>query len=850
MKRSTIVLIPSFFVIGLTLGIITILNVGEDAERALTVYDKQLREDVDQGLRNQVEAAVSLLGAINGRIEGGEISANRGRELAASLLRSMRYNLNGRQDGYFAVDSYDGDCIVLYGSYFERTNWNKYRDERIPAGQKMVIATGRSSGGGFSDYWFPQKAGSDLIPIHSYSLAFEPFHWVVSTGAYPEKIKALIEKRKLEITAVYRNRLAMSVAIILFALVVSLLILIRWISEGREHVRFQHTSLEERKALVAAAEAANETKSRFLAAMSHEIRTPLNAIIGSSQIVQMSDSEQKRGEFLGVIQSSARLLLALINDILDVIKINDGKLVLKAVPFDVRELVDSIVKAMEPDASRKGIALSLKVSNNVPRHLLGDSLRLQQILANLCGNAIKFTEAGAIEVSISAETPLSDCAVLRFNIRDTGIGITAEQKAKLFEPFYQADSMSTRRYGGTGLGLTICRSLVELMGGEIGMDSEFGKGSVFWFTARFGVMDPASETVVAATGESYGNYLAGIRILLVEDNEVNVLVEREMLTISDAEVRVAKSGEEALREIGEAKFDAVLMDLHMPGMNGYELAGEVRKLPGHSQLPIIALTADDQAQDKARLAAAGINDYILKPFAFSDLLGILNRWVKGGKGEGVTHPGAGSGKPMAGGETGNAETLEIEGIDTKLGLKRALGKEPLYRNMLEAFAKTQAKTIERVDSAIERRDAKDALLAVHTVKGAAGNIGAESLTKAAAALETALRGGPIESAAEANVAFARELRRVLASLAAGASAEGRPAAPDQPESRGISSIDNLEKLLVAGSADCLDAVDRLDLAIVNSQTAGLYSRLREETQRFDTDAALDTLRRLRDELSL
>jgi signal transduction histidine kinase/CheY-like chemotaxis protein/HPt (histidine-containing phosphotransfer) domain-containing protein len=860
MKKTTIIFVISFLVFGVALSMITIIDTWADAKKALAAYEKELRADLDQKMKCEVETAVGLLKAVSDKIDNGEIAASQGRALAADLLRSTHFSLNGDEQGYFGVDDYEGSSLVLQGSHFEGRNWYDYQDLQIKDGAERLIAAGLAPGGGFTDYWFPSDNKSGLKPKRSYSLAFEPFRWVVGTGVSTEEIDRLVEQRKAEMIAIYHNRFAVSAGIILLALTASLLIILRRIREAREYQEFQNAALLEKKALVSAAEQANETKSQFLATMSHEIRTPLNAIIGSAQVLQMPVNEKKGEIFLENILNSAKYLLALVNDSLDVLKINTGNMHLESAPFDLYELLDSVVATMRSEAKMKHIELRMYISNDVPRNLSGDSLRLLQIVVNLCGNAIKFTSSGEVEVSVSSERLLSDRALLRFKVRDTGIGIAKSQIASLFKPFSQVDPMITREYGGTGLGLSICKSLVKLMGGEIGVESEPGKGSDFFFTAWFETMNTVAEPAVVASGGQSKINLVGSKILLVEDNEVNVLVEKEMLEIAGLEVRVAYSGEEALYTVAESEFDAILMDLHMPGMSGYEIATAIRKSPVRSDLPIIVLTADDQVQDRTRLLANGMNDYLLKPFNYSDLLSILNKWISAKKEESASQTAEPEGLPNPIRAEGKMESLALDGIDTNLGLKRAIGKESLYRSMLCAFYRNQSRAMERLDTAIGSGDEKDSFLVVHTIKGAAANIGAEALRQAASVLEAALQKGLGAVKEEMIVDFRREHKRVLTSLATiGPDKEKTdmkadreiPTDPLPPESAADLAplFDELEKLFAAGSTDSLGAVERLAARLTEPKAIELCSRLREEVANFDTDAALTTLHRIRGEVS-
>lgn len=382
------------------------------------------------------------------------------------------------------------------------------------------------------------------------------------------------------------------------------------------------------------AETANIAKSAFLANMSHEIRTPMNGIIGMADILRREGVSAQQANRLDNIDASARHLLSIINDILDLSKIEAGKLELEEEPVLISSLLANVSSILAERAKAKGIHLLIE-NSHLPYHLLGDPTRLQQAVLNYATNAVKFTEKGSVTLRTLVQEETTDTVRLRFEVTDTGIGITPETLSKLFSPFEQADNSMTRKYGGTGLGLAITRSLVELMGGEVGANSRVGMGSTFWFTVTLKKMAerreadwPESTAPADAEAELRQRY-SGRRILVVDDEPINREVALVQLEAVDLVADTAEDGVEAVTLAQKHAYAAILMDMQIPNLNGVDASRQIRQLPPYRNTPIIAMTANAFAEDKARCIEAGMNDFLLKPFKpdalFATLLRALNR---------------------------------------------------------------------------------------------------------------------------------------------------------------------------------------------------------------------------------
>lgn len=512
------------------------------------------------------------------------------------------------------------------------------------------------------------------------------------------------------------------------------------------------------------AEAASLAKSQFLANMSHEIRTPMNGVLGMAELLLRCSLGDKERHLSESIHRSGTVLLAIINDILDFSKIEAGKLQLETTPFEVRRTVQEAVDLSAPAAQKKQLKLSWKIDSNIPAYLLGDPTRLRQILVNLVGNAVKFTEQGLIEVSVMLEGQQGEQYGLSVSVRDTGIGISPEAQTHIFEAFSQADGSTTRKYGGTGLGLAIVKQLVTLMGGDIELRSSPGEGSWFRFTAYFKRCDPIEKPMPSPAVQSSGHSQStdhrvpsptDLRILLVEDNPVNREVACGMLEALNCRIDMAENGREAVTALQTTEYALVFMDCQMPEMDGFTATRLIREReanadqsrsdlasPARRRVPIVALTAHAMQGDRELCLAAGMDDYLTKPFTLSQLEHVLTRWVRKNdmakiSGESAlsmpTRKPMGGDQPSLAPKEGGHNGIAVEPViidQSALAAIRALqrpGHPDILARIVSQYIETSREIVDRIRRAVAEKDAAELRASAHRLKSSSAQLGAVAL---------------------------------------------------------------------------------------------------------------------------
>ena len=595
------------------------------------------------------------------------------------------------------------------------------------------------------------------------------------------------------------------------------------------------------------AEQASRAKSEFLANMSHEIRTPMNAVIGLAFLLGKTRLNDEQADLLAKLKLGSKSLLLVLNNVLDLSKIEAGELIVERRAFDLRVLLSELPEVLAVQAQAKGIAFEIDSAGDLPAALEGDATRLHQILTNLLSNAIKFTERGGVSLRVRRLADTSSHVTLRFAVQDTGIGIAAEVQAQLFAPFAQADASITRRFGGTGLGLSIVKRLVGLMGGEVHLDSTPGVGSEFSVTLQFPLASLEELDRPEAGSIEPGDYiLPGVRVLLVDDSDINLEVTRRILESEGAQVRVASNGQQAvdLLEAEPQAVDVVLMDVQMPVLDGYDATRRIRTQLHLEDLPIIALTAGALSSDRQRSSEAGMDDYIIKPFDAQQLMRSVLRHVR-------LPTFAHASKPV---EARNAAAQphaawpEIDGIDSEDARERLNNDFELFRSMLKRLLG------EFADVALPDEGADAGALAIHAgrmhkLRGSAGLLGAKSIQRLAGEAEAASVCGDVALAGPLAEDLGSELRRLRQSAEPAFHARQAPVEEAMVQGGDPLEMDALAELVDLLRQQRLSAMDRfkaLSPQLCGYLGQGDYKRVQEHLDGLRFGDAADMLEAARE----
>jgi signal transduction histidine kinase/HPt (histidine-containing phosphotransfer) domain-containing protein len=600
-----------------------------------------------------------------------------------------------------------------------------------------------------ADYALPTFDGMEALALCRALYPERPFIFVTGAVGEERAIETLKSGATDYVLKTRLSRLGMAVR--------------RAVAEA-DDVAARKRALEQLNAAKAAAESANLAKSRFLANISHELRTPMNAILGMIDIALPKVSDAVVQDCLQTAKESADLLLTLLNDLLDSAKIESGKLDLESAPFSLRKMLDQMSRVFAMRANEKGLTFRCHVQDVVPDLLMGDRLRLQQVLFNLAGNAVKFTEAGGVEIGVRCRSR-DRAACLEFEVRDTGIGIPPDHLDQLFQPFVQGDASMARRFGGSGLGLSICKSLVQLMDGDIRVESAPRAGTVFFFTVCLPLAEGLHGDAQRAAATA-ADTCAPLHVLLVEDNIANQKLANYILRERGHRVDIADDGKEAVRITEQIQYDVVLMDVQMPVMNGLDAAAAIRdREKDGRRVPIIAMTAHATPSDRDRCMAAGMDGYLCKPVRRDELIAAVEQLGAAGKRGGPAAEPPSAHQAACSPRTNSCpQTPDNSPINLDQALARLDGKFELFQEMVGYFYSDGLELLPEIRSAAERGDAATMANKAHRFKGTVLYLGAAAATMALDRIESLGRLGDVAGASLAVEAMEAEVARLAAAL--------------------------------------------------------------------------------------
>lgn len=603
----------------------------------------------------------------------------------------------------------------------------------------------------------------------------------------------------------------------------------------------------ELQAALAAAQAADRAKDAFLANVSHELRTPLNAVIGLSALARRSSTDARQREYLDKVNDAGQTLLAIINDLLDLTKIAAGELQFEATPFSLRQTAARVLSVIGHLAAGKGLLLYGEIDETLPDVLVGDPLRIEQILLNLLNNAIKFTESGRIVVRVGLAELAGQRVRLQIEVEDSGIGMSDDEISQIYKPFVQADPSISRKHGGTGLGLAICKQLAEGMDGAIEVSSRPGQGTRFLVRLSLGLA--STDDLLPADDPTGGQDLptryCDARVLVVDDQPLNREVVFDLLGTVGIVPDLAENGQQAvdiLSESGPGAFDLVLMDIQMPIMDGLTAVRRIRALPGFAELPIVAMTAHTMVHEKQGHLAEGMNDHLGKPFSLPSFFALLAKWLTQ-RAVPISEPPALDGDPASDNQD-KVGLAAISGLDSAAGLARFAGNSARYRHWLSEFVGESAGFAAAIDALLARGAREAARQATHAFKGRVGMLGMHDLHHQATLLEKAIRAGKAsntlrEQLAKSIETMSASLQAAIASTAVAlATAQATPVAAATRTGGPLPpSIAALLELLAAADGGSAAAIEAALAELPNTHWSSLLQAALLRVRSFDFEAA-------------